>query len=337
MLLSRTAEDLYWLGRHIERTESIARIVGEHTALLVDLPVDVESDWGALLNITGAQEPFAERYDELGEDEIVTFLLADVGNPGSLVRSVNSARESLRVTRQMVPRSAWECLNGLHRTASEQTAACTSRSHRMAVVDSVVGACQQFSGILEGTMNRDHAYRFWELGRLVERADMTTRVLDVRAGTLMDHETPAAHPPADRSPYEDVRWLGVLRCVAGQHMYHRSSSTSVEGDGVVTFLLDDEHFPRSVAHCTTRIANVLSELPRRSAPRRATTALREHLGSRPAGRPDARQLHEHLDGIQVSLGELHAAVDDSYFTVEHLAAANLRQLDHIVDLTATTG
>ena len=337
MLLSRTAEDLYWLGRHMERAESLARVVGEHTALLVDLPVDVESDWGALLAITGSNEPFAERYDRSGEDEIVTFLLADVGHPGSLVRSVNSARESLRVTRQLVPRSAWECLNDLHRTASQDAAACTSRTQRMTVVDTVIGTCQQFSGILDGTMNRDHAYRFWELGRLMERADMTTRVLDVRAGTLMDSETPPAHPPADRSPYEHVRWLGVLRCVAGQHMYQRSSSTSVEGDGVVSFLLEDEHFPRSVAHCTNRITALLADLPRRSAPRRATVALRQQLAARSAGRTDARQLHAQLDAIQVSLADLHVAVDDSYFTVEHIAAANLRQLEHVADLTAPTG
>ncbi len=334
MLLSRTAEDLYWLGRHIERTESLARIVGEHTALLVDLPVDVDSDWGALLAITGAEAPFAERYERCGEDEVVTFLLADVGNPGSLVRSVNSARESLRVTRQLVPRSAWECLNELHRTASKEAAACSSRSRRTSVVDTVIGACQQFSGILEGSMNRDHAYRFWELGRLVERADMTTRVLDVRAGTLMDHDTPPAHPPADRSPYEDVRWLGVLRCVAGQHMYQRSASTSVEGDGVVAFLLGDEEFPRSVAHCATRIRTLLGDLPRRAAPMGATTALHQQLADRPTGRPDARRLHDHLDAVQIALGELHDAVDDSYFTVEHLAAANLRELAHVAERTA---
>ena len=334
MLLSRTAEDLYWLGRHIERTESLARIVGAHTELLVDLPVGVESDWGALLAITGSTAPFAARYDRVGEDAVVTFLLADVGNPGSLVRSVNSARESLRVTRQLVPRSAWECLNELHRTATDHAAACTSRSRRTAVVNAVIGACQQFSGVLDGSMNRDHAYRFWELGRLVERADMTTRVLDVRAGTLMGHEAPPAYPPADRSPYEDVRWLGVLRCVAGQHMYQRSASTSVVGDGVVSFLLGDEDFPRSVAHCATRIGALLGDLPRRAAPLRATAALHQQLADRPTGRPDAVGLHAHLDAVQVALGELHHAVDDSYFTVEHLAAANLRELAHASERTA---
>lgn len=313
MLLSRTAEDLYWLGRHVERAESVARIVGEHTHLLVDLPVDVESDWTALLAITGAEEGFVARYEQHGEAEVINFLMADVGNPGSVLRSVNAARENLRVSRQMVPRAGWECLNRLHLTATEATAGCTVRTRRIEVTEAVIGACQQFAGILAGTMSRDHAYRFWELGRLVERADMTTRVLDVRAGTLMSAATPPSHPPADRSPYEDVRWLGVLRSLAAQNMYQRSASTSVKGEGVVAFLLDDADFPRSVAHCTGRIERTLAELPARGEPATAVAALRSAIGARPSGSPTAQQLHDHVDLLQGALGELHGSLASSYF------------------------
>ena len=313
MLLSRTAEDLYWLGRHVERAESVARIVDEHTQLLVDLPVDVESDWTALLAITGAEDGFAERYEHHGEAEVVNFLMADVGNPGSVLRSVNAARENLRVSRQMVPRAGWECLNRLHLTATEATAGCTVRTRRTEVSADIIGACQQLAGILAGTMSRDHAYRFWELGRQVERADMTTRVLDVRAGTLMSAGAPPTHPPADRSPYEDVRWLGVLRSLAAQNMYHRSSSTSVHGEGVVAFLLDDPEFPRSVAHCAAEIERTLAELPEREEPLASVGELRTAIGARPRGAPSAEHLHAHVDLLQDALGELHDSLCTAYF------------------------
>jgi len=321
MLLSRTAEDLYWLGRHVERAESVARIVDEHTTLLVDLPVDVESDWTALLAITGSAEGFAARYDSHGEAEIVNYLMADVGNPGSVLRSVNAARENLRVSRQMVPRAGWECLNRLHLTATEATAAATVRTRRAEVTQDIIGSCQQLAGILAGTMSRDHAYRFWELGRLVERADMTARVLDVRAGTLMSAATPASHPPADRSPYEDVRWLGVLRSLAAQNIYQRSASTSVHGEGVVAFLLDDPDFPRSIAHCTAQIEHLLDELPDRPEPRASVGELRTRTGARPDGAPSAEQLHTFAEVLQESLGQLHDSLCSAYFGAAEVAPA----------------
>ncbi|CAN5433868.1 alpha-E domain-containing protein [soil metagenome] len=308
------------MGRHIERAESVSRIVNEHTNLLVDLPVDVESDWTALLTITGAKAGFSDRYDERGEVEVINYLMADVGNPGSVLRSVNGARENLRVSRQMVPRAGWECLNRLHLTATEATAGCAVRTRRMEVTEAIIGACQQLAGILAGTMSRDHAYRFWELGRLVERADMTTRVLDVRAGTLMSATTPATHPPADRSPYEDVRWLGVLRSVAAQNMYQRSSSTSVQGEGVVAFLLDDPDFPRSIAHCAEQIERTLTDLPTRTEPLSAIEVVRRSIAGRPEGALSAEQLHEQVERLQESLEMVHDAVRISYFSVAEVAS-----------------
>ncbi len=312
MLLSRTAEDLYWLGRNVERAEAVSRLVGEHTNLLVDLPVDVDSNWGALLAVTGSEATFTERYSGIGEAEVVTFLMADVGNPGSVLRSISSARESLRIVRPLVPRSAWECMNRLHLDALDDTALCAQRRHRSPVTERVMASCQQFSGILGGTMSRDHAYRFWQLGCLLERADMTTRVLDVGAGTLMASSTPSGHPPADRSPYEDVRWLGVLRALAAHHMYHRSTGCSVSGAGVVDFLLQDPAFPRSVRHCTAQMEQLLAELPDRPEVGAAIASL-DRVTARLSAPSDPAVLHRHVAQLQRSLHRVHTAVAEAYF------------------------
>jgi len=315
MLLSRTAHDLYWLGRHLERAEGLARVAREQTNLMVDLPIDVESDWSTLLAITGTTDTYALRYDGVSEAEIMTFLLADIGNPTSLVRTVSAARENLRVSRQLVPRSAWETLNRLHLLVVDRTANCTTRSARQELMDRVVASCQQLCGILDGAMTRDHAWRICQLGRQLERADLTTRVLDVRAGGLMASGSTPAQPPADRSPYEDVQWLGVLRCLAAQHMFQRATTNGVDGPAVVNFLLDDPQCPRSVEHCIDQMERLLVELPTRPTLLGACQGLRSVLRHRRSGDVSARQLREHVDRVQLALASLHHVIDAGYFSV----------------------
>lgn len=317
MLLSRTAEDIYWLGRHLERTDALARIVREHTRLLIDLPVDVDSDWSALLAITGSGELLYERYPSAGEDEVMTFLMADVANPSSLIRTVSAARENFRTARPSLPNSAWECLNALHLDVVAKAGDCRRRSDRIDLTDSVTTSMQRLIGILSTVVSRDDAWRFLELGRAIERADMTTRVIDVRAGALMSSAQPCPSdlPPADRSPYEDVRWLGVLRCLGAQHMYRRSCAASVEGESVVGFLIGDPHFPRSVRHCVEEASMLLRALPERHGTKRALAELRNVIDSVPVGPLRAEALHTYLDDTQLVLAELHDTIEDAYFAL----------------------
>lgn len=321
MLLARTANDLYWLGRHLERAEGLARICAEHTNLLVDLPTDVESDWTTLLAVTGTVAAFADRYEGRGETDVMTFLLADIGNPTSLVRTVSSARENLRVCRQLLPVDAWERVNRLHLRLVDQAGRSTSRSARLELCEEVVEACQALSGILETTMSRDDVWRVCQLGRQIERADLTTRVLDVRAGGLMRTGSTPSQPPADRSPYEEVRWLGVLRSVAGQHTYHRQHRGAVEAARVVDFLLGDASFPRSVMHCVDEMEALVAELPVRTTVTGACRGLRSVLRHRRGAAMDAQDLHRHVDDLQVALAALHHVIGTAYFEAGHPAGA----------------
>jgi uncharacterized alpha-E superfamily protein len=310
MLLSRTAEDLYWLGRNVERAEAVSRLVGEHTNLLVDLPVDVDSNWGALLAVTGSEATFTERYSGIGEAEVVTFLMADVGNPGSVLRSISSARESLRIVRPLVPRSAWECMNRLHLDALDDTALCAQRRHRSPVTERVMASCQQFSGILGGTMSRDHAYRFWQLGCLLERADMTRGARRGRrdADGVVG---PSGHRRRTAAP-RGRPLARVLRALAAHHMYHRSTGCSVSGAGVVDFLLQDPAFPRSVRHCTAQMEQLLAELPDRPEVGAAIASL-DRVTARLSAPSDPAVLHRHVAQLQRSLHRVHTAVAEAYF------------------------
>jgi uncharacterized alpha-E superfamily protein len=321
MLLSRTAEDLYWLGRHLERAESLARIVREHTNLLVDIPVEVESDWASLLAVTDSISRFSEENRTADETGVMRFLVADAENAGSLAYTITAARENLRVTRQIVPWSAWECVNRLHiKVLSEARLAATSRTRRLQLCDAVIDSLRHLTGILAGAMTRDHAYSFIDLGRFVERADMTTRVIDVRAGALMADGSVTDLSPADRSPYEDVRWLGVLRSVGGHQMYHRAASSSVEAEAVVSYLVHDEGFPRSVAHSLDQIGRALDTLPPRPGPVAACGALVSAVTASPLP-ASAAGLHTLMDEFQSGIGRIHDAVCAAYFAAGAPSAA----------------
>ena len=315
-MLSRTAENLYWLGRHLERAEAVSRIIREHTMLLVDLPIDVESDWAGLLMITGAGESFAERYEQADEVGVVSHLMADIGNPTSVIRTVAAARENLRVTRQLMPASLWECVNRLHSTVATSAGNCVARSRRLELSTSIIAASQQLVGILASTVSRDDAFSFYELGRNIERADMTTRVLDVRAAGLLSDGATSDLPPADRSPYEDVRWMGVLRSLGAQHMYTRTSVGSIRGESVVDFLVDDEHFPRSIDHCVRRIDQILGALPTRVMTVDRSDELKSTIASRSRSTIDAAELRTWVDEVQIGIGALHQSLSSTFFVAE---------------------
>ncbi len=311
-LLSRTAEHLYWLGRHLERIEWSARIVREHTRLLVDLPVDVESDWSTLLAITGDPIPSAPRNGRApGEIAVIHHLIASEGNPGSLVRTIVAARENLRVTRSVVPWTAWETLNILHLSVRSQAPSSLARSARLELCDLIVESCRKITGIVADTMSRDHAYALVQIGRHMERSDMVARVLDVRAGGLLIGSGDAT-APADRSPFEDVRWLGVLRTADALQMYHRQKAASVDAERVLDFLMHDEGFPRSIARCALEIGSALAALPPRGEAALAFDQLATILAQRPET-STAAMLHDRLGQITGALDQLHEVVSEAYF------------------------
>lgn len=309
MLLSRMAEQIYWFGRHLERSEALARIVREHTDLLVDLPVYLDPGWSALLAITGTDEPFAARHETVDEDSVVAYLLADRANPGSLVRSLAAARENLRVSRTVFPTAVWDCVNRMRLDVDAIADHCTRRVVRVELCENVIRSCQRITGILAGTMSDDMARRFLELGSLVERADVATRVLDVRATSLL----PRFGAPAPSTAYDDVRWLGVLRSIGAHEMYRRASMVTIDGARVVEYVLDDTSFPRSVAFCANALDTLTEQIPVDDEVRRTCRAVGKSMADRPADSTDAEVLHTFLDGMQSKLGELDAAIATAYF------------------------
>ena len=152
MLLSRVAENLYWAARYLERAEDTARIVREHTNLIVDLPVTVPVTWQPLLAITGTVEEFDETERIVGETDIIHFLIAERDNTGSVVMCVEQARENLRTTREVIPRDAWQAVNDLYLYVASHRTEGVERRGRNRFLDRVIADAQRMVGILAGTM-----------------------------------------------------------------------------------------------------------------------------------------------------------------------------------------
>ena len=310
MLLSRVAENLYWAARYLERAEDTARIVNEHTNFLVDLPTTVPLTWEPLLAITGTRTDFDENYPQADEASIVRFLVADRTNAGSILRSIESTRENMRTTREVLPREVWQTVNDLYLYVASHHLDGVARSGGPLPGGGgwgkPCGRRLSFFCLLGSTMSRDEAHEFVRLGRALERADMTTRVLDVRAGSLI---TPVSE---EGDPHDDVQWMSVLRSLSALQMYHRTTRGPVEGPSTLRFLLMDEAFPRSFTCCITDVEESLRRLPRPDVVLLACDEARRLLTAGNIDDLDGVGLHQLMDRLQFAIGSIHEQVMTTY-------------------------
>jgi uncharacterized alpha-E superfamily protein len=323
MLLSRVADRLYWGARYVERAQCTARLVRTYTELMVDLPVSVLTSWEPLLAVAGSEVAFElARGGATDEMSIVGYLLADVTNPSSLAASVAQARENLRTTREIVPREAWQTLNDLHHYVTANVDSGCSRPNRGRFLNRVIGECQQLDGVLATVMLRDEAHEIWQLGEALERADMTTRVVGVRAAALLvadrvtDTQGEHVAERDARHAYDDVQWMGILRSVSALQMYQRAHRGAIDARSAVEFLLLDPRFPRSVAACTQRIRQCLSRLPRPARTMPTVDALDAVLGEAVGHAHDAAALDAAMDDVQEALAAVHAAAVETFVHVQ---------------------
>jgi len=317
MLLSRLAESVYWTGRYLERAEGTARVLASHTELFLDLPKEAGITFAPLLFVTGSEDEFALVQDTSSEEHVVAWLASDPRNPGSVLSCLERARQNLRSTRALFPREAWEVLNHLYLCAAEGTDEVIGRRSRLTWLDEVVTDVQRLTGLLAGSMSHDDTYQFLRIGRHIERADMTTRVLDVRAATLLDGRLDT------QRAFADVQWMQVLRSLSAHQMYRRTVQTRVLGPDALRFLLQDPQFPRSVSHCLAQIAGCLDTLPRHEATQ-ARCADTQRLVTEARAKTLAWDgLHEFVDEVQLGLAEINTTLTQTYFRADPADAATM--------------
>lgn len=313
-MLSRVAERIYWLGRYMERCENMARMVNVNSNLLLDLPRGVRVGWGSLIDISGTGDYFNRDTDQADERTVVRFMLADKENPSSLLNSLSLARENARITREIMPMEAWELINDLYHTIKDNANTMIARRERSRMLLHVINQVQQFTGLLAGCMTHNDAYDFIRLGRNLERTDMTTRIVDAGLVHLLPHLSSGSGSGSDvLLPYNNVLWMSVLRSLSGYQMYRQYVRDRVNAKDVVTFLIQNEDFPRAVGHTLGELEVCLKHLPNSKAVSSAVTEARETVKAADVAKLLDKGLHEYIDDVQFDIANIHTKIVETWF------------------------
>ncbi len=312
-MLSRVAESLYWMSRYLERAENTARFINSTTQVLLDLPRGASFGWDVLLKVAGLDALYNEHYGQPNETDIMRFLILDERNPSSIIASVHSARENTRTFREVLPMELWERINGLYLYIRDNSVrAARGRSQRYEVLNSMIERRQSIIGLLTGSMSHDLAYQFLKLGRNIERADMTTRIVDVNSAVRLPEDAASAETAQERL------WMSTLNGLSAYQMYRQHVGVHVVGPAVVRYLLADPHFPRTVRHCLGEIENCLCDLVNYEVPMHVARHAWRRLEAMRFDQLTSETLHENLDQMQKDLAELHNAISRQFFTLHHI-------------------
>jgi len=308
-MLSRVAERLFWMARYLERAEDTARLVHAYTHMVMDIPKTSKPGWDILVRILDAEPDYAKHFRVYNEQNVMKFLIADLDNVGGIAPSVRAARENVRTTRDVLPSEVWEHVNELYLYAQEYAEKSTGRRNRYEFLETVIARCQMINGMMISTLPRGHAYRFIKLGSLLERADMTTRVIDVGAAVLLGDERL-------RSTVDPLIWASLLNSLSAMGAYRREIGPQVEAGPMVDFVLRENTLPRAVKFCLTGIRQELVPLKNNKETLRLVDKARRKLSSFDPIVRSREELHFFIDQFQLILTSLYDSIAHTWFMTD---------------------
>jgi len=232
------------MARYIERAENVARFLEVNHNLMIDLPQEYTGQWQPVIDTTGDSALFRERYREANQQNVMQFLAFDPAYGNSIYSCIRFARENARSVRETISSEMWQQINNLYLLINEESRRDVPAS-LPAFCHQVRMACHLFTGILDVTMSHNEAWHFIRMGSLLERADKTSRILDVKYFILLPSVTDVG------TPYDDVQWSAVLKSVSGFEMY-RKRHGRIAPERIVEFLMLDGEFPRAIRYCVSR-------------------------------------------------------------------------------------
>ena len=314
-MLSRVANTLYWMVRYVERADNLSRLIDVNQQLLLDYErLDSErlrGFWQPIILSTGDEEAFSKLYDDSGSDEVIRFLTDDPRNPNSITSCIALARENARTVRDQLSDELWEELNALYLFSRSEEAARLIKSDPPRFYENVRRSAVTFLGIAASTTSRNEAWEFMDLGRHLERADKTTRFLDVSS------YLPNAADGLELVTQETLHWTAILRSCGAMGAF-RASQREITAESVVDFLIFSKDFPRSIRYCIEKVdisLHRISGTPRgafsNEAEREAGRLLADlNFGST----ADVFQagLHDYLDELQGRFNHIGGEIFETY-------------------------
>jgi len=313
-MLSRVADSIYWMNRYIERAENVARFIQVNMQLMLDLPIDQAGQWMPLVVTTGDERDFDERYGEPTQENVIQFLTFDTRNPNSILSCLTAARENARTVREVISSETWEQVNRFYLMVRDASLNWPPRESPDAFYTDVKMASHLYVGINDTTSNHGEGWHFARLGRLLERADKTARILDVKYYMVLPNVNYVG------TPYDTILWAALLKSASAFEMYckrhHRIDSTRV-----AEFLMLDPFFPRSIRHCLGRAEDSLRQITGTPAgtymnvAERRIGRLRSELDYAQIEEVIAAGLHEYLDGLESQLNIVGQAIFSTFFAL----------------------
>ena len=319
-MLSRVANSIYWLSRYIERAENVARFVDVNLQMILDLPSGSAEQWGPLVIITGDDPAFAARYGSATRENVMQFLTFDSDNHNSILSCLRAARENARTVREAISSEMWEQVNTCYLMVNAAALEGRVMESPYSFFSEVKKASHLFDGITDATMSHGEGWHFYRLGHLLERADKTSRLLDVKYFMLL----PSAADVG--TPLDDIQWAAVLRSASAFEMY-RKRHGHIAPDRVVDFLLLNREFPRSVNYCVSRgdeSLHAVSGTPVgmfRNSAEQHLGQLRAELSYTHIQQIIAKGLHEFVDALQEKLNLVDQSIYESFFALRAVGGA----------------
>lgn len=311
-MLSRVAESVYWMNRYIERAENIARIIDVNVQLMLDLEVRLEEQWGPTVQITGDDSLYLEKYGAYTKEKVVRFLTFDPDYPSSILSCLVKARENARSVREFISTEMWEHVNGFYLMVLDAVNDRGILDAPNAFLRRVKTASNLCVGVTETTMSHGEGWHFCKLGRMLERADKTTRIVDVKYFVLL--------PSVDDvgSPRDAIQWAAVLGSASGLEMY-RKQHQIIQPSRIIDFLILDREFPRAVRYCLNTADYSLRAISKTYEGSYTNPAEQQlgHLKSELAyvdiDMVTQRGLHDYLDMLQGEINKVGESVHQTFF------------------------
>ena len=313
-MLSRVANSIYWMNRYIERAENYARFMGVKFNLILDMPPSEREQWEPLLVANADNHLFYQYFDSPGRDAVLQFMSFDLRNPNSILSCLKAARENARSVREIITKEMWEHLNQVYLRVQEESGKKGWKMDEWQdFFNEIKMASQLFYGIIDSTLTRNESWHFCRLGRFIERADKTSRFLDIKYFILL--------PSIDSigTNMDLLQWSVVLKSASAYNMY-RQAFRVLRPEDIIYFLVLDRHFPRSIYYCLFQAEQSLMSISGKETKGnkaiRVTGKLRSELEFTDAAEIIASGLHEYMDTFQERNNEVGAAIFETYFALK---------------------
>lgn len=312
-MLSRVAESIFWMNRYIERAENMARIIDVNLTIGFDLPEGLEEQWEPLIQITGDGERFKERHATPTKENVIHFLTFDADYPNSIYSCLNYARENARSVREMISSEMWHVINRtFHEIEDAAAGRIRDRDNPTEFYRALKENAHLFAGVTDATYAHGEGWHFGNLGRFLERADQTTRIMDMKYFYLLPS------PDQVDTPLDLMQWTALLKSASAFEMY-RKVYGPLRIKKIVEFLLLDREFPRAVYQCLTvaygSLRKILGDTDDESnAALRAIGRIRSDLRYADIEEIFNAGLHQYLDLVQQRLIVATSAIQATFLS-----------------------